>query len=344
MRETIRSLRRPIESYNKVWFGALTLLTIGVVVAAIALVNTLDIGKARYTAVFAQAAQLASGDKVTIAGVSIGAVQNIKLVDKHVVVSFSINKNITLGADTRAAIKLTTILGSRYLELHPAGPDQLPSRTIELAYTEVPYDLQQTLAGATTTLGSVDAERIAESVRVMNRTLSGLPEALPQALANLNSLSTVVSARRDQLGTLLANTRDVAALLHRQKGDLGALVLQGNDILNEITARRAAMQRLFDGVTVLVDRAHTILQDEPQLDALLTNLHEFAQMMAEHDALLRNILQVAPVTVRNLANSAGSGNSVSLNLPAGPFTDSWMCALSGRAKQFNLVEYFKDCQ
>ncbi len=336
--------RRPIESFNKVWLGALTVLTIAAVVTAITLISTLDIGRTRYTAAFAQAAQLAAGDAVTIAGVPVGTVQKVTLTGDHVQVAFSINSDISLGADARAAIKLTTILGSRYLELSPAGPGELPDRTITLAHTEVPYDLQQTLAGATTTLGSVDAERIADSVRVMNQTLRGLPDALPPALANLDSLASIVAARREQLGTLLTNTRDVAELLHRQKADLGALVLQGNDILNEVTARRAAMQQLFDGVTLLVDRAHTILQDEPQLDALLTNLREFSQMMADHDALLRNVLQVAPITVRNITNATGSGNSLSLNLPGGVFTDSWMCALSGRAKQFNLVEYFKDCQ
>jgi len=24
--------------------------------------------------------------------------------------------------------------------------------------------------------------------------------------------------------------------------------------------------------------------------------------------------------------------------------DSWMCAISGRAKQFGMIEYFKDCK
>ena len=51
-----------------------------------------------------------------------------------------------------------------------------------------------------------------------------------------------------------------------------------------------------------------------------------------------------PIAVRNVANVTGSGNALDLNVPAGPFVDSWMCALSGRAKQLNLVEYFKDCE
>jgi hypothetical protein len=30
--------------------------------------------------------------------------------------------------------------------------------------------------------------------------------------------------------------------------------------------------------------------------------------------------------------------------PNGILVDSWMCAISGRAKQFELAEYYKDCK
>ena len=132
-------------------------------------------------------------------------------------------------------------------------------------------------------------------------------------------------------------------MLRNQKADLGALVLQGRDLLTEITTRRAAVHRLFASATTLTARAQTILSDEPEIRALVDNLAEFTTMMADHDALLRSILQSAPVMFRNLANATGTGNALDLSAPAGPFIDSWACAVSGRAVQFNLVEYFKDC-
>ncbi|MDH6242568.1 MCE family protein [Mycobacterium sp. OTB74] len=336
--------KRVLEDYNKVLLGAIGLVVIVIVVAAVVLVSVLDFGKKQYTAQFAQAAAITSGNAVTVAGIPVGSVKDVKLAGDHVVVTFTADKKVKLGNDTRAAIKLTTILGARYVELRPAGAGQLPGSTIELSHTEVPFDLQKTLEGATRTLGPLDADQIAESVRVMSGILQGVPDALPQALTNLNSLAGVIQSRRDQLGTLITNADTIAALLHRQKADLGALVLQGNQILGEITRRRAAVQRFFDGVTLLVDRVHTILADEPQLDALINNLHEFAKLLADHDALVRSILQSAPLAARNIANATGSGNSADLTLPAGVMVDSWMCAISGRARQFNLVEYFKDCK
>ncbi len=336
--------KRVLEDYNKFWLGVIGLTVIMVMVAAVVLVSVLDLGRKQYTAEFAQAAAIKSGNGVTIAGIHVGEVQNVELAGDHVVVTFKADKNVRLGSQTRAAIKLTTILGARYLELVPAGSGELPRNTIKLSHTEVPYDLQKTLEGATSTLAPLDADRIAESVRVMSASLQGVPDALPQALTNLGSLAGVIQSRRDQLGTLISNADTIAALLHRQKADLGALVLQGNQILREIATRRAAVQRLFDGVTLLADRAHTILSNEPQLDALINSLHDFAKLLADHDALVRSILENGPVTARNMANMMGSGNAIDVTVPAGAAVDSWACAISGRARQFNIVEYFKDCK
>ena len=131
-------------------------------------------------------------------------------------------------------------------------------------------------------------------------------------------------------------------MLRDQQADLGVLVVQGRDLLAEIATRRAAVQQLFASATTLVDRAKTILDDEPEINELLANSRDFTRLMAEHDALLRNTLQSMPIAVRNLANATGSGNALDLNT-GGVFVDSWMCAISGRARQFNLVEYLKDC-
>lgn len=55
-------------------------------------------------------------------------------------------------------------------------------------------------------------------------------------------------------------------------------------------------------------------------------------------------LQITPVTLRGVANATGTGNAIEFNAPNGLAVDSWMCAISGRAKQFGMIQYFKDCK
>jgi ABC-type transporter Mla subunit MlaD len=115
-------------------------------------------------------------------------------------------------------------------------------------------------------------------------------------------------------------------------------------LIGELVARRAAVRRLFASTTALVDVIKSIVSDEPALNETLAALRDFLRMVGEHDALLRNVLQALPVPMRNFANATGSGTAIDMNMPAGTMFDSWMCAISGRATQFNLPEYFKDCK
>jgi len=334
----------PLEARNQIWLGTVTLGVIASVIAVIVGIGHMSIDQTRYRAQFAQAAQINAGDQVTVAGISVGSVSTVELAGDHVVVTFTAGNNVHLGATTHAAIKLTTLLGRRYLELAPAPDGELDHRTIGLRNTTVPYDLQDALAGATTTFEQVDADQIAASMATLSQGLEGVPEALPQALANVTTLANIISTRRTQLGSLLKNVDSITAMIRDQKADLGALVLHGRDLLAEITTRAAAVHRMFAAATELVGRIKGILNDEPSIDAMLTNLQKFGDMAANNDALLRAFLQSAPVAFRNLANVTGSGTAFDINLPAGIMVDSWMCVLSQRAKQFNLAQYFTDCK
>ncbi|SHU20622.1 Mce family protein, Mce5C [Mycobacteroides abscessus subsp. abscessus] len=335
--------RGALEDHNRVRLGLIALVVITAVVGSIGLVGAVNIGKIVYRAEFSQAASVRKGDQVTVAGIPVGKVESLKLVGDRVDIALSIDRNIHLGGDTKADIRLTTLLGSRYIEVTPGRSGNLANRTIPLQSTVAPYDLQSALADATTTFDQIDADQIAESMTTASRSLHGLPEALPAALRNLRALSQVVSDRRDQIGTLLASADKLTTTIKDQKANLGLLVRQGRDLLNEIVTRRAAVERLFDGTTDMVAALSRILKDAPALNDMLASVRDFSRMIAEHDALFRNTLQVLPIALRNAANASGSGTAIDGTFTSGPLIDSWMCAISGRAEQFGLVEYFEDC-
>jgi virulence factor Mce-like protein len=342
---TQRRRRRRLESFNKTLVGIIVVATVGVLVAASLLAKQLGIGYAHYTAEFLQAASLETGNRVTIAGIEVGHVAGVKLDGDHVEADVMVRNNIHLGADTKAAIKVATILGSRYLELVPDGPDALPNKTISLAHTEVPYDLQSLLNDATNTFDQVDSDQFAQSLTVLGKQLDGLPALVPQAMANLHALSSIIADRRDQLGTLLKSTQQIANTLWSQQADLGNLTDQAQDLIGALVARQDAFHAMLHALTNLVDSLDKIVvNDRPMLDDMLTNLRELTNMVGQHDDLFRNVLQIAPVPIRESADATGYGPLVEFNLPNGLAIDSWMCAISGRAKQFGMIQYFKDCK
>lgn len=340
-----RNFSGPLESYNTTWLGFGALAVVAVVVAASLSIKLLGFGYTRYTAEFAQAASLGSGNTITIAGIEVGHVSSMRLAGDHVEAGLTVRDNIPLGRDTTAVIKVMTILGSRYLELVPDGPGSLPGKKISLAHTEVPYDLHSLLEDATTTFEQVDSDQFGQSLAVLGKQLDGLPAVIPQAMTNLHTLSQITADRRDQLGTLLASTQRVTNTLHQQQANLGNLVDQGQDLIGELVARQGVFHAMLAALTSLVDNLNKIVvNDRPALDTMLIDLRRLSDMLGQHDDLLRSLLQSAPPALRGLANSTGYGPAVEFYVANGIAVDSWMCAISGRAKQFNMVEYFKDCK
>jgi phospholipid/cholesterol/gamma-HCH transport system substrate-binding protein len=337
--------KRPLESYNKTWLGFIAAAVVAVLIAAMLSIHMLGLGYRHYTAEFLQAASLRAGNPITVAGIPVGNVTSMKLVGDHVEAGLKIRDSIVLGKDSKASIKVTTILGSRYLALEPNGPASLANNTFDLSHTEVPYDLQAALKDATTTFEQVDSDRFAQSLAVLGKQLQGLPSVVPQAINNIDTLSSIIAVRRDQLGTLLKSTEQVTNTLRRQQAGIGNLINQGQDLLGQFVARRAVFHAMMQSLTNLVDTmSQIVVNDRSGLDSLIKDMRDFTGLMAQHDDLLRDMLQVSPIFFREAANLTGEGNAINFNAPNVPAIDSWMCAISGRAKQFGMIQYFKDCK
>ncbi|MEZ0362381.1 MCE family protein [Mycobacterium sp. pUA109] len=340
--------KRVLEDRSTAWLGSIAVLTLTAVIAATTLLTSLHLGKTTYYADFRQAASIRSGDEVSIAGIPVGTVDQTTLAGDHVVVSMKIRRDVVLGAQTEAAIKLTTVLGARYIQLKPGGDGTLPDRRITVAHTSVPYDLQKVLQDSTSTFEEVDAEQFAQSMQTAAKQLQGVPSILPDALTNVQNLSQVIADRRDQIAGLLRSTAQVADILGGQQADLTTLVKQGQQLFGEIIARRDAVLRLMDAATTLVNTTRDVtVGDSAQLDQVLAGIRQVTAMVGDHDDLLRNLFQAMPLSMRNVANATGTGPFLNFALPGGLMVDSWMCAISGRAEQWHWPEryqYFKDCE
>jgi virulence factor Mce-like protein len=334
-----------LEDRNKTWLGVVAVAVVTAVIGGMLLIKVADVGYRHYTARFLQAAALQVGNPITIAGIPVGEVTSMELAGDHVEAGLKVRDDIPIGAQSSVSIKITTILGSRYLSLQPAGEGSVPDNIFDLAHTEVPYDLQEALSDVTTTFEQVDSDRFAETLGVLGKQLQTLPPVIPQALANTQTLSEIIAQRRDQLGSLLKTTETVTNTLRRQQSTIGSLVRQGNSLVGEFVARRATFHAMIGALTNLVETlSGIVIDDRPQLEELLRNVHELTGMLDQHDDLLRSTLQSGPVALRNLTNATGSGNAVGFNAPGGLLADSWMCAISERAEQFNMIPYYQDCK
>ena len=68
-------------------------------------------------AAFPTAAGLEEGAAVELAGVKIGRVEHLELVENQALVTLKVNTAVVLQTDVRAAVKAQGLIGERYVEI-----------------------------------------------------------------------------------------------------------------------------------------------------------------------------------------------------------------------------------
>jgi len=271
-----------------------------------------------YEAEFTEAAGLQADDEVRVAGIKVGEVTRVELDDDHVRVGFRV-KNAWVGNKTSVEIKIKTLLGRKFLSLHPIGDtEQDPRQPIPRTRTVTPYDVTDAFNGLANTVGAIDTGQLAESFRTISDTFKNSPEHVRTALDGLTSLSKTISSRDDQLAELLDNAHKITGTLAASNGDFDKLLDDGNLLLTELNNRRDAIHDLLEGAQRLATQLSGLVRDnQGQLQPALDQLTKVTDILKRQNANLEKSIQLAGPYFRVVNNSAGNGRWV----------DSYLCGL-----------------
>jgi phospholipid/cholesterol/gamma-HCH transport system substrate-binding protein len=305
---------------NPVVIGVVGTLVLAGIAAAVFFYRDLPVlgGGTTYRAEFSEAAGLRPDDEVRVAGIKVGAVTDVELVVDKVVVTFRV-EDAWIGEGTTAAIKLKTLLGRKFLALHPTGGSALdPAVPIPLGRTVTPYDVTEAFEGLANTAGAIDTEQLAESFRTISDTFADSPRHVRGALDGLTALSRTISTRDAQLAQLLDNTRQVTTTLSGSNGAFDKLIDDGNLLLTELSNRREAIHDLLEGTTDLAEQLSGVVADnQRQLTPALSRLNTVTGILERHADDLDRSLSLAGPYFRLMNNGLGSGRWI----------DNYICGL-----------------
>jgi phospholipid/cholesterol/gamma-HCH transport system substrate-binding protein len=271
-----------------------------------------------YTAYFTEAAGLAPGNTVRVAGVTVGTVTGVSLDGARVKVSFDVN-GAWVGDDSTVAIDIVTILGEKDLAVDPLGPaPQDPSQPIPVSRTTSPYDVTQALQEVGTTFQQVDTTSVAKALEEISATFASTPPAVHQALTGLAALSQTVASQDSQIATLLQGTNQLSGTVASEDSEFKALIDDGNLLLAELEQQRQAVGSLLTGTEALSAQLETLVKnDDSTLGPMLTSLDKVTTVLEQNQANLQKALQLAGPYTRLTGNLVGTG----------PWFDTYLCGL-----------------
>ncbi|HEV2889632.1 MAG TPA: MlaD family protein [Frankiaceae bacterium] len=287
-------------------------------------------GQREYTAAFTQAAGIAAENEVRVAGVRVGSVTGVKLdlPGKRVLVTFEV-KDVDLGDRTKAAIKLKTLLGTKYLELTPEGSGELAEGSvIPVERTTVPFQIYEAFNELSDTIDDVDTAQLAKALDVLSETFRDTKGNARSALTGLSALSRTIASRDAELRQLLASTKTVIAALAARDGELTRLITDADLVMQVVLQRRQAISALLDD-TARLSRALTDLvrDNRAVVDPLLHNLHNVVEVLKDNlSSLDKSVAALGPFA-RYATNAVGNGTWLDVYSENLVVSDEMLCAL-----------------
>lgn len=285
-------------------------------------------GTRNATAYVSDAAGLAVGNDVQVAGMNVGKVRDISLEEDKVKVSFSIDTDVDLGVDTSAQIKTDSLLGRRAFAVFSDGRGELADTTIPVARTSVPYSLTSALGDLTSTVEEMDTDSVDEALTTLAETMEKASPEVSGAIDGVTRLSRSLNKRDEGIRTLLDKAAGTTDVLGQRSDQLNQLMVDGDTLFTELDLRRRAISELVTNIDALARELSGVVQDnEDQLGPALDKLEKVS------DLLIRNRDDIDLALRRIVPYSTALGEAVA----SGPWFNAYIQNLSIGQYQQTLV-------
>jgi phospholipid/cholesterol/gamma-HCH transport system substrate-binding protein len=218
---------------------------------------------------------LNSGDNVKVAGVIVGKVNSIHVVDGpggrnnggngRAKVTFQVHKSVRLPANSVVSIRWRNLIGQRYVYLSPPPADQAQPIVLRngdtVTKTVAVVDIGELFNRLGPIVRALDPAKINQFLDAVTGALSGNEDSLRAALDNLATLTASLASHDAAIGRLVGNLDTVAATITDRDKEI-------RTVLDNLVA----LSTTFSDNTQVVDDAITQLGIvQPNLDRLLAN-------------------------------------------------------------------------
>jgi phospholipid/cholesterol/gamma-HCH transport system substrate-binding protein len=279
-----------------------TLVTVAITVWLATIIGNIHLFSSPYEvkAEFTDASGLLTGDVVKAAGVTIGRVQDIRVVDGIALVTMEIDESVDLPRGVGARIRFRNLIGQRMVSLtendrvQGSGLLQDGDR-IPLAQTAPAFDLTLLFNGLRPLIRSTNPQDINIVSHALITALKGRSDQVEGILTNVADVADTLSSRDQQLTQLLDGlnvvTGDIAGRNAQLQRTLGNL----NNFLGDLDRNKGQLSSAL----VSLDRASRILgrvvkKNSPNVTAELGDLSTVLDAVNDKRSDLKKAIQALP--------------------------------------------------
>ncbi|OLL76004.1 MCE-family protein Mce1B [Pseudonocardia sp. Ae168_Ps1] len=251
--------------------GPLVKSTIFVVVTMLVLaVVSIEMGagsgfgdRKSYSGVFTDTSGILEGDSVRIAGVEVGSVQDISVVDNtQGKVTFTVDSAKELPADTNLAVRYLNLTGDRYLEVSRGtggGAPLAEDAVIPVAQTRPALDLDVLLAGFSPLFEGLAPDQINQMSSDIISVFQGQGGTIESLLARVGSLTNTLADKDAVIGSVVDNLNTVLGTLDKRAPELESTIGQLQELTTGLANDRERIGNSLEGANRLTSSVDELL-------------------------------------------------------------------------------------
>lgn len=298
---------------NPVIIGLVALgLLVALTVGALTLQRSYFVGGYRLVAEFADANGLRVDDIVTIAGVQVGRVEDIQIVNDHVEATLEI-EGAEVPVGTTAELAPQTLVGKRAVEL-ATGDDfaQLlaDGDRIPIERTFVSIDVPRFGNASQDLLSEVDSEALNTFIRSLTDLTRGQRDEVAGLINGGTRLTTLVNDQEEEIRELLRELRGLSETLNSRDDELLSIIDDFDIVLEDLLAKQEDIRALFRETTATnTVTADLIAAKRGEIDRVLDEVHLDLEIVNRHQMDLAEALAYAPEAVGGFASISVAGET-----------------------------------
>jgi phospholipid/cholesterol/gamma-HCH transport system substrate-binding protein len=292
-------------------FVAFTALCTGMLVLVIG--NVTFGSSHQYRAEFVDATGVNKGDDVRIAGVKVGTVKKIQIVDRsRALITFSVADGTPLDAATHASIKYRNLVGQRYLALTDEigdGAELKPGATIPVSRTSPALDLTVLFNGFKPLFQALSPNDINTLSYEIVQVFQGEGGTLDDLLSHTASLTQTLADRDQVIDSLIDNLNDVLVHVGDRDQQLTQLIETFQTFVHDIDQDKKPILDSLDQISALSTQTADLVQGirSPFVEDI-KQLKTFAGQVASQKSQLDDELQIEPIKLNKIGATATYGS------------------------------------
>jgi phospholipid/cholesterol/gamma-HCH transport system substrate-binding protein len=282
-------------------------------------------GSREYQAEFSDATGVVKGDDIRIAGVKVGNVKKVEIVDRtRAKVFFKIDDEALVTDDTHATIKFRNLVGQRYISLTQQGESTerlKEGSTIPVSQTTPALDLTVLFNGFKPLFRALSPQDINKLSYEIVQVFQGEGGTLEGLLGHTASLTSTLADRDEVIGNLIDNLNDVLVTVGDRDEQLSDLIVSLRSLVGGLAKDRDAILDPLESISALAVQTSDLLSGiRPSLTQDVKNLRLLTGNIVRNRSELDRALQVLPIKLTKVGRTAIYGS----------WFNFYLCRFAGR--------------